>query len=343
MVKIRNALGLFDGIACGRLALERAGIEFDNYYSSEIDKYAIQIADKNYPDNIQLGDVTNWREWDLSDVELITAGSPCQGFSAAGKHLNFDDPRSRLFFDFVDIINHYKPKYFLLENVKMKGEWRDIITEYLGVEPILINSNLVSAQNRPRYYWTNIPNVQQPEDKGIFLEDIIEDDVDEKYHLTEKWSEWWNKNKDFQIKKKYSDVNPDKAVCMVARQYANWNGTFVTVPFAMTERRTEEAKRIRREHLKQGRDFSPRRGKKLVPRDDGKMNCLTATYSLKEHTLLDKQTVYRKLTPIECERLQTLPDDYTAGVSNSQRYKMLGNGWTVDVIAHIFRHMEVTE
>jgi site-specific DNA-cytosine methylase len=202
----------------------------------------------------------------------------------------------------------------------------------------------VSAQNRPRYYWTNIPNIQQPDDKLIFLEDVLEDDVGEEYHLTTKWKAWWNKNKDFQIKKKYSDVNPDKAICMTARQYANWNGTFVTVPFAMTERRTEESKRIRREYQKKhGRDFSPRRGKKLVPRSDGKMNCLTATYSLKEHTVLDNQTVYRKLTPIECERLQTLPDDYTLGVSNSQRYKMLGNGWTVDVIAHIFRHMEMEE
>ena len=133
-------------------------------------------------------------------------------------------------------------------------------------------------------------------------------------------------------------MNPDKAICMTARQYANWNGTFVTIPFAMTERRTEEAKRIRREHQqKYGKDFSPRRGKELVPRKDEKMNCLTATYSLKEHTILDNQLKYRKLTPIECERLQTLPDNYTEGISNSQRYKALGNGWTVDVITHLFK------
>lgn len=337
-------LSLFDGISSGQVALKRAGIDVEQYYASEIDKFAIKVTQDNFPDTIQLGDVSNWREWDLPKVDIIMAGSPCQGFSRAGKHLNFEDPRSKLFFHFVDILNHYKPKYFLLENVKMKGEWRDVISEYLGVEAVLINSNLVSAQNRPRYYWTNIPNIQQPQDKQIFLGDIIEDDVDEKYHLTDKWLEWWEKNKDFQIKKKYSDVNPDKAVCMVARQYANWNGTFVTVPFAMTERRTAEARRLRSEHMKKyGTDYCSRRGKELVPRRDSKMNCLTATYSLKEHTVLDNQLVYRKLTPVECERLQTLPDGYTSAVSDAQRYKALGNGWTVDVIAHILSNMEREE
>ncbi len=333
-----RVLSLFDGISCGRVALERAGIKIDEYYASEIDKFAIKIAQKNYPDTIQLGDVTNWREWDLPPIDLIIGGSPCQGFSFAGKQLNFDDPRSKLFFDFVDIVNHYKPKYFLLENVKMKKDYQNIISEYMGVEPVMINSNLVSAQNRNRLYWTNIPNFQLPQDKNIMLKDIIQDDVDESYLLKGKWEEWWQKNKDFQISKKYSALNPDKAICMTARQYANWNGTFVTIPFAMTERRTEEAKRIRREHQqKYGKDFSPRRGKELVPRKDEKMNCLTATYSLKEHTILDNQLKYRKLTPIECERLQTLPDNYTEGVSNSQRYKALGNGWTVDVITHLFK------
>ena len=337
-----NVLGLFDGISCGQVALERAGFNINNYFASEIDKFPIKVTQHNYPNTIQLGDVTNWRDWDLPPLDLIMGGSPCQGFSFAGKQLNFEDPRSKLFFEFVEIVNHFKPKYFLLENVVMKKDYQDIITEYLGVEPIMINSNLVSAQNRRRLYWTNIPNLSQPEDKGIYLKDIIQNDVDDSYNLKGKWLEWWEKNKDFQVSKKYSAVNPKKAICMTARQYANWNGTFIEIPFAMTERRTEEAKRIRKEYQqKYGRDFSPRRGKELVPRNDGKMNCLTATYSLKEHTVLDPQIIYRKLTPVECERLQTLPDNYTEVVSNSQRYKALGNGWTVDVISHILKNMDI--
>ena len=159
MIRIRNVLSLFDGISCGRVALERAGIEYEKYYASEIDKFPIKVAQKNFPDTIQLGDVKNWREWDIEKIDLIIGGSPCQGFSFAGKQLNFDDPRSKLFFDFVDIVRHFKPKYFILENVVMKQEFQDIITEYMGVKPIMINSSLVSAQKRRRLYWTNIPNV----------------------------------------------------------------------------------------------------------------------------------------------------------------------------------------
>ena len=170
-----NVLSLFDGMSCGQIALERAGIAVDNYYASEIDKYAIQITQKNYPGTVQLGNVTSWRDWNLPDNDLIIGGSPCQGFSFAGKQLNFEDPRSKLFFEFVDVLKKVNPKYFLLENVKMKREYQDIISEYLGVEPVEINSSLVSAQNRVRLYWTNIPNVTQPEDKGINLTDILED------------------------------------------------------------------------------------------------------------------------------------------------------------------------
>jgi DNA-cytosine methyltransferase len=280
-----NVLSLFDGISCGQVALKEVGFKIDNYFASEIDKFAIKVTQHKHPETIQLGDVTNWREWDLPPIDLIIGGSPCQGFSFAGKQLNFEDPRSKLFFDFVDIVNHFKPKYFLLENVVMKKDYQNIITDYLGVEPILINSNLVSAQNRRRLYWTNIPNVNQPEDREILLKNIIEDNVDESFNLKGKWLEWWEKNKDFQISKIYSAVNPEKAICMTARQYANWNGTFIQIPF-------------------------------------------------------DNQIIYRKLTPVECERLQTLPDNYTSVVSNSQRYRALGNGWTVAVIEHIFKNME---
>lgn len=176
-ITVRNVLSLFNGISCGRVALDRADIEFKNYYSSEIDKYAIKVSDNNYPDIIQLGDVTKWQEWniDWSSIDLILAGSPCQGFSFAGKQLAFDDPRSQLFFVFVNILNHVKslnPNVkFLLENVRMKKEHIQVINECLGVEPTLINSALVSAQNRQRLYWANW-KITQPEDKGIYLKDI---------------------------------------------------------------------------------------------------------------------------------------------------------------------------
>lgn len=173
-----NVLSLFDGISCGRVALDRAGIKVNNYYSSEIDKYAIKVSTNNYPDIIRLGDINNWQEWsvDWTSIDLILAGSPCQGFSFAGKQLAFDDPRSRLFFVFVEILNHVKslnPNVkFLLENVRMKKEYIQVINDCLDVEPILINSALVSAQNRQRLYWANW-NIEQPEDKGILLKDII--------------------------------------------------------------------------------------------------------------------------------------------------------------------------
>lgn len=156
-----KVLSLFDGISCGRVALERAGIPVETYYASEIDKYAIQIAQKNYPDTIQIGDVTkvDFSEY-IGKVDLIIGGSPCQGFSFAGKQLNFNDPRSKLFFEFLRAVRTIKPKYFLLENVKMKKEFQDIISERLGVQPIEINSALVSAQNRIRLYWTNIPSTE---------------------------------------------------------------------------------------------------------------------------------------------------------------------------------------
>ena len=262
-----NVLSLFDGLSSGRIALERAGIPITKYYASEIDKYAIQVSQKNYPDIVQLGDINSFNDgyWDLTtalpEVDLIIGGSPCQGFSFAGKQLAFDDPRSKLFFKFIEILNYYKPKYFLLENVRMKKEHQDVITKYLGVEPICINSSLVSAQHRVRYYWTNIPNITQPEDKGILLKDIIEHGV----------------------------CDRDKSFCIDANY---WKGGNLKAYFE--------------KHRRQ-----------LV---------------FNTNSIVDG---FRKLTPVECERLQTLPDNYTAGVSNMQRYKMLGNGWTIDIISWI--------
>jgi len=170
-----NVLSLFDGISCGQIALERAGIEVENYFASEIDKYAMQITMANYPNTKQLGDVKNVTATQLPKIDLLIGGSPCQGFSFAGKQLNFEDPRSKLFFEFVRLKNEVNPTYWLLENNRMKKEYQDIISNYLGVEPIKINSSLVSAQNRERLYWTNIPNVTQPKDKKIMLSDIVGD------------------------------------------------------------------------------------------------------------------------------------------------------------------------
>ena len=186
-----RVLSCFDGMSCGQIALNRAGIPIEKYYASEIDKYAITVTQANYPDTIQLGSITEWRTWNIEKPDIIIGGSPCQGFSFAGKQLNFEDERSKLFFTFVDILKHYKPEYFLLENVIMKKEYNDVISGILGelypecvvqgelfrtgrLEPVQINSALVSAQNRNRLYWTNIQGIEQPEDKGILLKDIIE-------------------------------------------------------------------------------------------------------------------------------------------------------------------------
>ena len=173
MKKGLRVLSLFDGISCGQLALQRAGLPVEIYFASEIDKHAIKITQKNYPETIQMGDVKNIYFESLGQIDLLIGGSPCQGFSFAGKQLNFNDPRSKLFFEYVRALEEIQPKYFLLENVKMKQEFQNIITSHLGVEPIEINSSLISAQNRKRLYWTNIPNVSLPENRNIILKDIV--------------------------------------------------------------------------------------------------------------------------------------------------------------------------
>jgi site-specific DNA-cytosine methylase len=280
-----NVLSLFDGISAGRAALDRAGVVVDNYYASEIDKYAIQVSKKNYPDIKQLGDISIWRGWDIdwSSIDMVIGGSPCQGFSIAGRQLNFEDPRSKLFFDFVDICDHVadmNPNMkFLLENVKMKQEFQDVINKYMGVEPIVINSSLLSAQNRVRLYWTNIPNVSQPEDKGIVLSDILEETVDDKYYLTAEAIDYMSRLRNGKQRWEYHKNPIDgKAACLTANMYKG-------IPYGVI-----------RERL-------------------------------------------RKLTPLECERLQTFSEGHTEGISNTQRYKALGNSWTVDVIAHIFKQL----
>lgn len=298
-----NVLSLFDGISCGQIALERTGIEVENYFASEIDKYAIQITMANYPNTKQLGDVKKVTADQLPKIDLLIGGSPCQGFSFAGAGLNFEDERSKLFFEFVRLKNELKPKYFLLENVKMKQEFQDIISEQLGVKPILINSSLVSAQNRERLYWTNIPVIGQPIDKGILLKDIIED----------------------------GQVLKDKSQTILATLYK------------------ENAKSMIKRN-KQGllilKNIYPKKGQNgNVYSIFGKCKTLSAGVGIKGNGIGSSNAPkiesinadgWRKLSPLECERLQTVPDGYTKYVSDTQRYKALGNGWTVDVISFIF-------
>ena len=308
-----NVLSLFDGMSCGRIALEKAGILIDKYYACEIDKYAVKVSKANYPDTFQLGDVKDltWNDSALHahlrpKIDLLIGGSPCQGFSFAGKHLDFDDPRSKLFFEFVRLMDETKPKWFLLENVRMKEESQDIISRYMGVQPQEINSSLVSAQNRKRLYWTNIP-FTVPEDRGIMLKDIIEDGL----------------------------VDRDKAHCLDANYHKGGN---LKIYFEKSRRQLVFSQdgmcHVGDADLK-GHDLIKR-----VYHPDGKSPTLNAcTGGNREPKIATDNLKWRKLTPLECERLQTVPEGYTAHVSNTQRYKMLGNGWTVDVVAHIFKNL----
>lgn len=279
MPRFSSVLSLFDGMSCGQIALNRVGIEYDNYFASEIDKHAIKVTQANYPKTIQLGDVTKVNGSDLPKIDLLIGGSPCQGFSFAGKGLNFEDPRSKLFFEFVRLKNETQPKYFLLENVVMKKEHEKVISEFLGVEPILINSNLVSAQNRKRLYWTNIPGIKQPIDKQIGWGKIREFGVADNFYYSKNGLDWLKRHGERKGKK-----------------FAIWG-------------ENDKCQMIEASHFK--------------------------NYSSQRFFGIEDEKGLRYITPIECERAQTVPDNYTECVSNTQRYKMLGNGWTVDVIVHI--------
>lgn len=280
MIKV---LSLFDGIAGARQALKNLGIDCE-YHAYEIDKYAIKVASANHPDIIHHGDVFNASFFGHIDTDLLIAGSPCQGFSFAGKQLNFEDPRSKLFFEFVRVLKEIKPKYFLLENVKMKKEYQDIISEHLGVEPISINSRLVTAQNRQRNYWTNISNIEQPEDKKIVTYDILEE----------------------------------------PRGFVG----------ALRGRYLIDGKR--QDHKMKCAGLTVQR---LEMRKDGKTNALTTVH--KDNVVVLPDGSYRYLTPLECERLQGFESGYTNSVSNTQRYKALGNSFTIPVIEHILKHIKL--
>ena len=340
------------------------------YYASEIDKYPIKVTQANFPNTIQLGDVQdiqphNWQQ----STDMLVGGSPCQGFSFAGKQLNFADERSKLFFEFVRLRDKLKPKYFLLENVVMKKEYQDVISSYLGVQPLMLNSSLFTAQNRKRLYWTNFPIDSDIEDKQIVLQDILEEDgiackemtnVNGKSHCltaTYNGAVWWNS-----IQRKQRTM----VGCIEvghAEEYAHY--------------RHEQAKRVYHQEGKsptlltmQGGNREPKvatystKGGRIVNRrldengtrkdnqldlpfttqievrQDDKTNCLT---TVQKDNVIVKGMTWRKLTPLECERLQGLPDNYTNHVSKTQRYKMLGNGFNIPTIRHIIKDLPLHE
>lgn len=325
---IKNILSLFDGISCGQVALKQLGLSFLNYYASEIDKYAIQITQKNFPDTIQLGDVRNIKAKDLPKIDLLIGGSPCTGFSFAGKQLNFNDKQSILFFEYLRLLDECKPKYFLLENVKMKKEYQDIISDFLNVNPIEINSSLFSAQDRKRLYWTNIPVDDITSSNTETVEDILEEEVDDKYFIEPQKAiticdNEWKKRKiafmgaDSQGNRIYNIHNKAVTLCGNSGGLGAKTGLYV-FPCITPERLNKR---------QNGRRFKPPKSK-----------FYTLTAQDKHGVLIDNYI--RKLTPTECEKLQTLPIGYTDGISDNQRYKCIGNGWTVEVIKHILKNIK---
>ena len=439
-----NVLSLFDGLSCGRQALERAGIKVDNYFASEIDKYAIQVTMANYPDTIQLGSVVNVDGHKLPKIDLLIGGSPCQSFSFAGKRKGMStkdeqeiltlehylqlktegyefEGQSYLFWEYMRLLNEVKPKYFLLENVMMGEKWEKVLSKAIGVKPIMINSALLSAQNRQRLYWTNIglkpaglfgdleSIITQPKDKGILLKNILESEVDEKYFISQrmidsfivKTNHYKSIGGGFEFKPNEGEgkgrtlTNPSRnriddnwIICHNTMPRSSTSGKGGTGHLSRTDGKTycldtgmtnaieikcarmtgrdpENPKSrkpcnnteqmiekrfddksgtlttVQKDNLVvYGGDF--RNDESFRWRDSGKSSTLMARAREDKYgTGLDKiGSNIRRLTPTECERLQTVKDGYTAHVSDSQRYKMLGNGWTVDVIAYILGYID---
>ena len=435
-----NVLSLFDGMSCGQQALERAGIKVNQYFASEIDKYAIQVTMANYPNTIQLGSVVDVDGYSLPKIDIIMGGSPCQSFSFAGKRkgmstkdeqeiLTLDhylrlksegyefEGQSYLFWEYIRLLNEVKPTYFILENVMMGEKWEKVLSKAIGVNAIEINSALVSAQNRRRLYWTNIGMeaagffgdlesiIEQPKDRGILLKDVLQDNPNAKYYISSKMIEHLNSRDSVKIKN-----GEDKSGTITTNGEGKQgnNSTFicqeVDEKYFISEKMIDKIKRsnngekcfadnqksicLRAGYYKQGRDNQlivhntmPRSGdpKKggtgplsrtdgktycldtgntnavevipmdfrydegFRPRQNGKSPTLTITNdsnSFSGKPLAQINSRIRRLTPIECERLQTVKDNYTNHVSDSQRYKMLGNGWTVEVITHIFKYIK---
>lgn len=349
-----NVLSLFDGMSCGQIALNRLGVKIDNYFASEVDKYAMRVTKANYPNTQHIGDVRDVNPKDLPNIDILIGGSPCQSFSFAGKkngmsttdeieilsldhYLELKDQsfefegQSYLFWEYMRLLKAVKPKYFLLENVLMSKKWENVLSKAIRVKPIKINSALVSAQNRNRLYWTNIGLepvglfgdmeclIPQPKDKGIVLKDVLESEVDEKYFLSEKAIEGFvnhtkrmkERGNGFEFKPTEGDDKSKILTTSVMRPDSNYIV-----------------------HNRQPRCGDPSKGGTgPLNRNDGKTYCLDTGQS--NAVEIKGGDSIRRLTPIECERLQSVPDNYTNHVSDTQRYKMLGNGWTVDVITHI--------
>jgi DNA-cytosine methyltransferase len=400
-----NVLSLFDGMSCGQQALDRLGVKVDNYFASEIDKYAIQVTMANYPNTKQLGSVVNVDGNSLPKIDLLLGGSPCQSFSFAGKRKGMAtkceteiltlehylelkaegyefEGQSYLFWEYMRLLNECKPTYFLLENVEMGEKWEKVLSKAIGVNGIHINSALVSAQNRKRIYWTNIglePSglfgdlesiIEQPKDRGILLKDILEKEVQEKYFLSEKMLKNMKMNGD-----KYGIVGHSGSGGQKGYIFETENkvGSLCATDY-------KQAKQIIVHNTMPRSSTSGKGGTGPLSRTDGKTYCLDTgnTNAIEVRTVKQISTnnksnggtqpyqqdrIYdvdgispalqaqlphgsniintsriRRLTPIECERLQTVVDNYTNHVSDSQRYKMLGNGWTIDVIAHILKY-----
>jgi len=435
-----NVLSLFDGLSCTQIALDRGGIfRVDNYYASEVDKYAMQVTLKNYPNTHMLGDVTKWESWDFdwSTIDLVVGGFPCQAWSNAGHRKGDRDPRGMLFWTMLDIISkvqeHNPNAYFLMENVRMKGEFEEYITYHtkqaLGkVNKHLINSALVSAQNRQRYYWTNIEGITQPKDRGLVLRDILDSDYEgdevpnnprNQRHVKQPsdkslcmsasmWKGAGNNGmtlvprpcelKDFNeestchhaatatdikgnesIKRVYADSGKaptlttmggghrePKVLCgrVVGRRINPVTNKRDDYNYDIKPKQRFEARKddksgtlstVQKDNVlkvKGGalRNQVTKRGieAQLNIRKDDKSNCVVSSWTHKlngcvEYREEEQEPTYRKLTVSECERLQTVPLGYTEGVSNTQRYKMLGNGFTVAVVEHIFKHIQRQE
>lgn len=360
-------LSLFDGMSCGQIALNKLGKTPTKYYASEIDTYAIKTAKKNYPDTIHVGDVNNWKEWDIDwkFIDIVTGGFPCQAWSVAGQQQGDRDPRGQLFWVMLDIMKHVmecnpNAKY-LMENVRMSNAFEKYITHHTeqalpNVNKYLINSSLVSAQNRKRFYWTNIVlDEPQPKDRGVVLKDILEDGLTDRtksHCLDANYFKGGNLKSYFE-KHRRQLVFSDDQMCHVGdadlkghdyvrRVYAA-EGKSPSLcassggnlePKVLVKGARMVGRRLDASGTRKDNDKSIAIKQMIEVRDDDKTNCLT---TVTKDSILIENMSWRKLSCLECERLQTVPDGYTEGVSNTQRYKMLGNGWTVDVIAHILK------
>jgi len=403
-----NVLSLFDGMSCGQQALERNGIKVDNYFASEIDKYAITVTMANYPNTKQLGSVVDVDGYSLPKIDLLMGGSPCQSFSFAGKRKGMStkdeqeiltlehylelknegfefEGQSYLFWEYMRLLNETKPKYFLLENVEMGERWEKVLSKAIGVNGIHINSSLVSAQNRKRIYWTNIglePSglfgdlttiIKQPKDKGILLKDILQNGANEKYNLSKKALNYVTN--EVRIKKSFTAINGDKGLCLTHKGNTNNTGTFIEESIKNIKSTTIDASYYKGFGVRNGKcrqvvedKYSTTNSVEIlgcdIRSDDdvsqrdtdvplSKQNTEIQSYKKIKALALRSQaggelqgkgvsinSKIRRLTPIECERLQTVKDNYTNHVSDSQRYKMLGNGWTIDVICHILNYIK---